>query len=122
MTLQLAGDIHLRNIRPVAPFYFLGQHQFRHGTGILFHAALEEFNPFIVFAKLLIAGLQHFKRFAHQFTILADNFLQALYRFRVLLLIDIDTAHHDGDARTAAVRRRAFPQQRHRFIGLVVGH
>ncbi|MNC74166.1 hypothetical protein D3C75_1254740 [compost metagenome] len=50
MTLQLAGDIHLRSVAAFVLLDDVGQHQLRHGPGVLFHAAAQEGNPLLRFA------------------------------------------------------------------------
>lgn len=79
MTLQLTGNINLCSITPFVLFDDIRQHQLGCGPGVFFNTAAQESHPLVLLIKLLIAGLQHFQRFADQLFVLIDNAKQALH-------------------------------------------
>ncbi len=86
VAFQLPGDVRLRRFDAFPLLKDLRQHQFGGRPGVLLHAAAQKNFPFIGFAELLVAGLQHLQRFTHQLFILMDNPLEALHRFGVVAL------------------------------------
>ena len=122
VAFQLPGDVVLRRFDAFPLLKDLRQHQFGGRPGVLLHAAAQKNFPFIGFAELLVAGLQHLQRFTHQLFILIDNPLEALHRFGVVALFHPHPAHHDRYPGAGAVRGGAFSQQRHRFIQIVGCH
>ena len=108
MTLKLTRNIDLCGLTTVARFDNIRKHQFSIGTGVLFHRALQEFCPFGSFTQLLIACLQHFQRFADQFSVLGYDTLQTFDGFGVFSFRHKHASHHDGYAGAVFICRRTF--------------
>ena len=89
-------------------FNDIRQHQLGCGPGVFFNTAAQERHPLVLLIKLLIAGLQHFQRFADQLFVLIDNTKQALHGFGVIAVSHKDPAHHNRDAGAVAIGRGAF--------------